>query len=523
MAAATATIARIALVATAAMLVAVSAHAQTLTLGLKHPTRSLDPHFYNLAANNALSRHIFESLVFTDENLVIRAGLARSWRRTGKTVWEFSLREGVKFHDGSEFTADDVMFSISRVSGIPNSPAGFVRYTRRIVAVDKLDTYTVRVKTDRPHSLLLHDLAALRIMSLKAAEGKTTAQINAGDGAVGTGPYRYSRWQPGKTTVLERNDDYWGAAPPWRTILIQTIAGDKARIAALARGAVDLIDAVPTASLRKLRKNRKLRLAKRISNHLIFLYVDSGRNQSPFVTGVQGKNPLRLPGVRRALSLAIDRKRIAGKIMDGSAVPAGQLLPKGIPGAPPELVPDKYDPRTAKRLLAKAGYPRGFGLTLHGPRGHFRRDAQVLAAVAKGLRRIGIRAEVETKPRRIYFPLAAKRRFSLFLAGWRLEVGDAAGPLRALLATPDGKRELGSHNYGGFSNTDLDDALQDATRAMDDRRRTRLLQEATRAAMRNHGIIPLYFEINRWALRKGLRFVPRIDGATLAMNVSPIR
>ena len=523
MAPAPATIARIALGAAAALLVAVCAHAQTLTLGLKHPARSLDPHFYNLAANNALSRHIFESLVFTDENLAIRAGLAKSWRRTGETVWEFSLREGVKFHDGSEFTADDVMFSFSRVARIPNSPAGFVRYTRHIVAVDKVDTYTVRVKTDRPYSLLLHDLAGLRIMSLKAADGKTTDQINDGDGAVGTGPYRYSRWQPGKSTVLERNDDYWGAAQPWQTVIIQTIPEDKERVAALARKAVDLIDAVPTKNLKKLRRNRKLRLAKRISNHLIFLYVDSGRNSSPFVTGLRGKNPLRLPRVRKALSLAIDRKRITAKIMDGSAVPAGQFLPKGIPGAPPELVPDKFDPRAAKRLLARAGYPRGFGLTLHGPRGHFRHDAQVLAALAKGLRRIGIRAEAKTKPRRIYFPLAAKRQFSVFLAGWRLEVGDPAGPLRALLATPDGKRELGSHNFGGFSNTDLDDALKDVLRAQDDRRRTQLLQEATRAAIGNHGIIPLYFEVNRWALRKGLRFAPRTDGATLAMSVSPIR
>ena len=507
----------------ALILLAQGVLAQTLSIGLKDPIRSIDPHFYNIPSNNAFSRHIFESLVITDANLAIRPGLAASWRRPEDTTWEFTLRQGIKFHDGSEFTADDVLFSYARAANLPHSPAGYSRYTRRIVAVDKIGPYHLRIKTDRPYPLLLQDLSSLRIMSLNAAEGKTTGEIDAGQGAVGTGPYRLVAWQPGKPAVLERNTSYWGAAPLWEKVVIIPLAGDEARVSALRRGDVQLIDALSPTQLKKLRGNRNITLEQRVSNQLIFLQVDSGRNSSPYVTGVRGRNPLRNARVRQAISQAIDRKTITGKLMSGAGVPAGQLLPKGVPGALRELQPDKYDPRAARRLLARAGYPRGFSLTLHGPRSHFSHDVDVLNAVATGLKRIGIAARTESKPNRIFFPMASKRKFSVFLAGWRLEAGDAAGPLRALLATASGRDGLGSSNFGGFSNPDLDEALAAALGAMDDDRRTKLLQEATRIAMRSYGIVPLYFEVNSWALRKGLRFQPRVDGATLAMNLSPAK
>ena len=176
--------------AAALSLAAAAANAQTLTVGLKMPIRTVDPHFYNIPANNAFSRHIFEALVATDAKLAVHPALAESWQRSGDTTWEFRLRRDVKFHDGSDFTADDVLYSYSRAGNVPHSPAGFSRYTGQIVAVDKVDSHTLRIKTARAHPSLLHDLANIRIISLKAAEGKTTSEINSGQGAVGTGPYK---------------------------------------------------------------------------------------------------------------------------------------------------------------------------------------------------------------------------------------------------------------------------------------------------------------------------------------------
>ena len=505
-----------------ALVLAAGARGQSLTIGLKQPIRSVDPHFYNNPANNAFSRHIFESLVATDARFALRPSLAESWRRAAVTTWEFRLRQGVKFHDGSEFTADDVLYSLARAGSVPNSPSGFARYTRRIVAVDKIDAYTVRIKTAGPHSTLLQDLTKLRIMSLKAAEGKTTDEINAGQGAVGTGPYRLGRWQRGKPVTLARYADYWGARPEWEAIIFQPLPDAKARVAALLKGKVQLIDAVPPESLKALRRNRKIALAKSVSNRLVFLEVDSGRNKSPSVTGTRGRNPLRHLEIRRAISLAINRKAITESVMKGAAVPAGQILPKGVSGGLGELKPDKYDPKAARRQLGRGGYRRGFGLTLHGPKGYYPYDVDVLKAVAVGLNRIGIAVKVESKPGRIYFPMVSKRSFSLFLNHWRLQSADVAEPLTALLATFGGRGSRGGwgrQNHGRFSNAELDALLRTASNTMDEARRTRLLREATSVAIRNLGIIPLYFEVNRWAMRKNLRLRTRIDGATLAMNV----
>lgn len=505
-----------------ALVPATGVRGQSLTIGLKQPIRTVDPHFYNNPANNAFSRHIFESLVSTDARFAVQASLAESWRRTADSTWEFRLRQGVKFHDGSEFTADDVLFSLARAGSVPNSPSGFSRYTRRIVAVDKIDTYTVRIKTAGPHSALLQDLAKIRILSLKAAEGKTTGEINAGQGAVGTGPYRLGRWQPGKPVTLARFGDYWGARPEWEAVIFQPLPDAKARVAALLKGEVQLIDAMPPESLRALRRNKKISLAKSVSNRLVYLGVDSGRNRSPFVTGTRGKNPLRHLEIRRAISLAINRKAITESVMKGAAVPSGQLLPKGVAGGLGELKPEKYDPKAARRQLGRGGYRRGFGLTLHGPKGYYPYDVDVLKAVAAGLKRIGIAVTVETKPGRIYFPMVAKRSFSLFLNQWRLQSADVAEPLTALLATfsvRSGQGGWGRQNHGRFSNADLDALLSTASSTVDEARRARMLREATSIAIRNLGIIPLYFEVNRWAMRKNLRLRTRVDGATLAMDV----
>jgi peptide/nickel transport system substrate-binding protein len=504
-----------------ALLAAAPAFSAEVRLGLKGRITAIDPHFDNLASNRALSRHIFETLVVSDDGQRLRPGLAEAWRAVEETVWEFNLRRGVRFHDGTMFTADDVVFSINRVPNVPESPASFARHTRHIASMEKADAFTIRFKTDEPYPLLPHDLAQVSMLSVKAADGKTTAEIDAGDGALGTGPYRYLEWRRGAPAVLVRNNDYWGQEPVWDQVTVRTIASDGARLEALRAGEVDIIDSVPPALQKSFKKRGPFRLVRGISNRVICLFVDSNRQKSPFVTGVRKGNPLRDARVRKAISLAIDRNAVVKKVMARNAVPAGQLVAEGFFGHSRNLKPDKQDLRRAKRLLARAGYRRGFGLTLHAPNNRYLNVNGLAKTLAKGLTRIGIRTELDTKPRNIFFPLAAKREFSLLLAGWSAETGEASAGLSALLATRTPRERMGAQNFGGYSNRRLDTTLHAALRTMDEEKRERLLQEATEIAIRDYGLIPLHFERNTWALRKGLKLTPRTDGATLAMNVAP--
>ncbi|MCZ6557048.1 MAG: ABC transporter substrate-binding protein [SAR324 cluster bacterium] len=492
-----------------------------LTVGVQGSLRSLDPHYYNLAANNALNRHIYDALVVQDAQGRLYPGLAVHWKSESGNAWQFVLRRGVRFHDGSPLTADDVIYSLARARSVPNSPASFARHTRHIISMEKVDEITVRLRTAGPRPALPRDLSHVRIMSLKASEGKHSAQIDAGDGAVGTGPYRLAAWKPGTPLVLDRNEQYWATAPPWTRVTFLFIPDGARRVQALLAGEVDAIEAVPPDAIERLAKKSGISIIRRQSSRLIFLHLDSGRKKSPFVTGTRGINPLQKLQVRKGISLAINRSAIASDVMEGLAVPSGQLLPKGHFGHIPALKPDRFNRRGAKRLLARGGFPRGFGLTLHGPNNQFPFDAQLLEAIAGALKRIGIRAETETKSRRIFFTIAARREFSAYLSRWNDGAAGAAAMLRSLLASYDPERRMGMRNHGRFSDPALDTALERALTAMDNERRAYLLQEATRIGIAAYGIIPLFFEVDTWAMRKGFTLRPGGFGAILATDFRP--
>src|SRR5829696_1692551 len=372
-----------------------SVNAADLTVGLSTPITSLDPHFHNLTPNNSLGRHVFETLVKTDEAQRMQPGLAESWKAINDLEWEFKLRKGVKFHNGQEFTADDVIATFKRVPNVPNSPASFAFFVRPIVDMQMPDKYTLRLKTDKPHPLLPNDMTSIAILPKSVAESAKTEDFNSGKAMIGTGTYRYTEYVAGDRVVLKRNDAYWGPKPAWDNVRFRMIPSAPARVAALLAGDVQMIEGVPTADIAQLAKDKRVTLSSAVSNRIIYLHVDSNREKnSPFVTTADGKpleaNPLRDPRVRHAISKMIDRDVIVARIMEGQGVPAGQLLPEQFFGTSKTLKPDKYDPQAAKKLLADAGYPNGFGLTLHAPNNRYINDAAVAQAVAQFLSRNGI-------------------------------------------------------------------------------------------------------------------------------------
>ncbi len=503
-----------------------AASAEKLTIGLASEPTSLDPHFHNLGPNNAMSVHIFDRLIAQDEKQRLSPGLAVSWQPIDDLTWEFKLREGVKFHDGSDFNADDVVCTMARAPVVPNSPSGYGTYLKGKEVI-KIDDYTVHFKTAAPYPLMGNDISTIPVISEQGCNS-TTEDFNAGTAAIGTGPFKFQSYKPGESIVLTRNDDYWGENAIWSEVEFRPITSGPSRVASLLAGDVDMISGVPTTDITTLKGNDAIQLSQGVSNRVIYLHMDQFRENSPFVKANGGgdiKNPLMDVRVRKAISMAISRDAIVDRVMEGVAIPAGQLLPEGFFGVSDKLDVVAYDPDGAKALLAEAGYPDGFELTIHGPNDRYINDAKIAEAVAQMLTRIGIKTAVETMPRSVYFGRASKGspdglpEFSFILVGWGAGSGEASSPLKSLIHTYDKDAGFGSSNRGRHSDPDTDALIEMALSTVDDAKRQDLLAQATEQAIENVAIIPTHFQVNTWAAKKGLSYIARTDEYTLATGV----
>ena len=502
--------------------------AQDLRIGVASEPTSMDPHFHNLTPNNSMMSHLFERLVEQDAAQRLIPGLAVSWRPTDATTWEFKLRKGVKFHDGSPFTADDVVFTFERAPNVEGSPSSFGTYIRGKTVV-KVDDHTIQIKTATPYPLMPNDVSTVFIISKKNGSGARTPDYNAGKAAIGTGPFRFATYAPGDRIVVQRNKLYWGKPAPWANVTFRPIKANASRVAALLAGDVDMIDVVPSTDLERLKKDPKITIAQTVSNRIIYLHMDQFREDSPYIQGKDGKpikNPLLDRRVRLALSKAIDRDAIVSRVMEGVAIKAGQLLPSTFFGVSNKLKPIAYDLAGAKKLLAEAGVPNGFRMTLHGPNDRYPNDAKILEAVGQMFTRLGIETKVETMTRSVFFREASsgspkkEPKFSFILVGWGSGTGEASSPLKSLLATYDRANGMGASNRGRYSNPAFNSVLADALATVDDAKRKGLLARATEIAIEDVGIIPLHYQVNTWALRKGFTYTPRTDENTDATGVA---
>lgn len=527
---------RAALMGQAALLLVASATGavaqsdETITVGLSSEVTSMDPHFHNLTPNNQIGAHIFDSLINQDENQGLIPGLATEWGPIDDLTWEFKLREGVSFHDGSPFTADDVVCTFVRAPDVPNSPSSFGTYTKG-KTVEKIDDFTVHIKTENPYPLMANDVSTIMIISDEKGCGATTEDFNTGAATFGTGPWKFVSYTPGEGIVMARAENHWGEPAPFAGVTFAPIKSDPARVAALLAGDVDMINNVPTTDLATIKANEDLTVFEGVSNRVIYLHMDQFREDSPHVTGLDGepiKNPLLDVRVRKAISHAISRELIKDRVMEGQSIVAGQLLPEGFFGVSPNLEPDPYDTDLAKSLLEEAGYGEGFKITIHGPNDRYVNDAKIVEAIAQMLTRVGIEASVETMPRSVYFKRASAGgegglpEFSLILVGWGAGSGEASSPLRSLIATHDKDKGMGASNRGRHSDPEVDAMIMEALQTVDDAARQDLLAKATEKAIgENYAIIPIHYQVNAWAARKGIEYTPRTDEYTLMQSASP--
>jgi peptide/nickel transport system substrate-binding protein len=509
-----------------ALAAAPAAAQQALTVGVAGAFTSMDPHYFNLGPNNVLTSYVFDPLLRFDPQMQPEPSLAESWRSVDEKTWEFKLRPGATFHDGTPLTAADVAFTFARIPQVLNSPSSFMYAVKPIARIEEVDASTLRFHTTAPEPLLPYNMTGIRIISKKHGEGAQTSAYNSGAAAIGTGPFRLKEFAVGDSAVFERNEAWWDKKPAWSKVTYRAVTNDASRIAALRSGEIDIIDQVPTRDVEDLAKQPKIAVVSAAGQRLIYLAPDVGRSDNMWATDAAGKrldkNPLQDVRVRRALSLAINRDGIKDRVMDGFAAPTGQLMPTGASGFEPAIKPDPYDPEAAKKLLAEAGFPNGFGITLHGPNNRYVNDAKILEALAQMWTRVGVKTQVEAMPAATFFGRAAKGEFQIRLTGWASDTGEASSNLITLIASSAPEKGRGQYpEPWRYGNPAVDAIVEKSLTTIDVAAREALYRESERLAMPELPIIPLHHQMNVFGMRKGLKFSLRMQEGVRAWDVSP--
>lgn len=499
-----------------------AAWAQDLVIAVQASTASVDPHYFSQPQNFQVSLNMFEQLVAGSPTEEIIPALATEWMPISDTEWEFTLREGVLFHDGTPFTAADVAFSIERTRE-GSGPITFASRVENIEEVEIIDDHTIRIHTSQPVPTLLNDLVNVFIVSQAAAEGATVEDFDSGEATIGTGPYRFMSYTPGEVVELTAFDDYWGGDVAWENVTVRTIPDASAREVALMAGDVDVIEYPAVTSLQRMIDNPAINVTSIDSQAGTYIGFDQD-GEAMGVSGTNGENPFLDPRVREAVALAIDRDLLVEQALDNTAVPASQPVPRGVFGHSEAVSVSPYDPQRARELLAEAGYPDGFSTLLTVADDRVPEARRVGTAVAAMLARIGLEIDLEVVPYTVWRPAAREGQYPMFINNYRGSIPDASNSMRALLMTVGyGMENAGSQNYGRYSNqTGVDDPILASMAMMDAEQRQATIAGAVQAAMDDHAFAYLFWESFFWATRSDIEYVARRDRRTAAPFAEPL-
>jgi peptide/nickel transport system substrate-binding protein len=511
--------------ALAGAVTAAAVQAQTLTMGVQ-AAFGIDPHFVFLGPNMAAARHVFDTVVNRDADSRWTPGLTTRWTQVSAQVWEFELRQGVTFQDGTPFTAEDIVFSFQRIPNIPGNPGPYTPNLRGITRTEIVDPHRIRIHTSFPNPVLPGQMTNVFVVSKRAAEGASTSDFGTGRAAIGTGPFRLEQHRGAEGMSVLRNETYWGDRPAWQRVNIRVVGNDAARMAALLAGDLDLIEEVPTNDVAQLERNPRVSIFRKPSDRVMFLLPHMGERLA-LMTDANGQpldhNPFRDLRVRQALSLAINRQALVERAMDGQAVANAQLVPEGFGGYDPGLPRPPYDPDRAKRLLAEAGYPNGFGFTLGCSNNRFVNDGRVCQVLGQMFARAGFHPRVEAQPASVFFPRTQVGRndVPLVLFGQSSSsTRDATHVLSLAMHSPQVAQGFGQSNRGGFVDAGLDRLIEDAAFRVEGDREA-ALRAAMAEAMRLHAGIPLYTQMVVTAAKRGITYTPRLDEQMVAIHARP--
>ncbi len=485
-------------------------NAKTLTIGSSAEAQSMDPYFINNDDTNSVLGNIFDSLVMFDKDLKIEPSLAVSWSNPAPKEWILKLREGVKFHNGNTFNADDVIFSYDRVQNWKKS--AFKSKINMIEKIEKIDDFTVKMTTTKPYPIFLRQLTYINIMDKETLKGKEDQWV--GLNPVGTGPYKLTQWTKGSSVKMGANSSYWRGAASFDKLIFKPLTNDATRVAGLLSGAVDIINKVPAVDVARIKQSDKLNFFMLPSLRTIYIHMDQHREKSPFI---EGKNPLLDKRVRQAFSYAINREAITKYILKGFAVTASQINASTVHGYDDSLKSFEYNPEKAKQLLSEAGYAKGFEIQLDSlNRGDYPKVAQ---AVAADLARVGVKVKVNATPGSLFFGKMGKRETSFSLIGWASGSGDASSFLDSIVHSVNPDKGYGKYNWGNFSNTETDKLIESSASTMDTAKRLTQLKEISKIAKENTAYLPLYYSVNLYASSNKIKFEPRINSYIWAFDI----
>ncbi len=510
---------KLSLTLTAAALAATSftACAVTLRVANQGDALSLDPHSLNESLQLSVVANVYEPLVTRGRDFKIAPALATDWKQTSPTVWRFNLRKGVKFHDGSPFTADDVIFSYERAKG---DGSDMKSYVGQIKEVKKINDYAVDFVLTAPFPILPELFTTWFIMSKKWCEANQAVKpVDRRKGienaasfhANGTGPFRVRERQPDVRTSFARNGSYWGKIDGnVDEVIFTPIGNDSTRVAALLSGEVDLMEPVPLQDVERIKGTKGFRVMQGPEMRVIFLGMDQKRDELQF-SSVKGKNPFKDKRVRQAFYQAIDIDGIDKTVMRGAATPVALMLPPQVKGFAPDLAKRlPYDPVAAKKLLADAGYPAGFEVKLNCPNDRYVSDAAICQAVAANLAKIGVKINLEVETKGTYFPKILRRDTSFYMLGWVASTVDAHNVLYPILSSP-GEGGRGQFNLGAYSNARVDELTAKIGSETDDKKRNEMIREAMKIHQDDVGHIPLHQQALAWGMKSNIDLVQRPD------------
>ena len=499
------------------LLFAVPAECKTIRWASQGDILTFDPHSQNEGLNNTFSSYVYEALLTYDKQFKLEANLAVKWTQLEPTRWRFELRPNVKFHDGSAFTADDVVFSIERALA-PTS--NFKAYTQGIASAKKVNDLTVDIITQGPNPVLLRQLTEVRMMSKAWCEKhKVTQPQNyvqkeetyAARNAMGTGPYVLKSREVDIKTVLVENKNWWGKREGNVTEIIYTpIKSDATRTAALLSGEIELVLDPAPQDVPKLKAATNIKVVEGAENRTIFIGMDQSRDELLY-SNVKGKNPFKDLRVRQALYHAIDAESIKRTLMRGAAAPTGAIFAPQVNGWTQDA--DKrlaYDVDRAKKLLVEAGYPNGFEVTLDCPNNRYINDEEICQALTAMWAKIGLSIKLNSMPRATYFPKIQKYDTSLYLLGWGVPTFDALYSLQSLGRTV-GQGGDGNFNLGRYSNVKFDVLIDRIKTEINQNKRNELIREAHLMHNVDVAHIPLHNQVIPWAMKNTIKAVHRAD------------
>lgn len=505
-----------------------TSHAETLRLGISGGPQSLDPHHINTGTHMDAMRHVFDTLTVTEADLSPGPGLAVSWERTGPLTWMFKLREDVVFHDGSPFDASDVKASLERIPVVAGKGGSMESYISKIEKMEIVDPHTVIFTTRRPTSLLARDLTNFFIISdeaVVASDGSFVEMdaFNSRQAAIGTGPYKVDSWELKNKFVVSRFDDYWGEPQDWERVEILELSAPAARVAALLSGQVDAISQVPFQDVEAVTAREGIAISSGPSVVIFNLfpsfsddtskYFDADGNELPV-------NPLKDIRVRRALSLSIDRQTIVDRVLDGFGGVPSQFLTEAYPGYVTDLPPFDYDPEKARALLAEAGYPDGFSISMKCTNGRYPGDDRICASVGQYFSRVGVTTEGQAVAPPVLWPQVDDDSLAVSGYGWGLSNPHGLTILDRLMHSRDMERKFGSSNYRFYQNKNIDEMIETAFSTADESEQIAIIEEAVKTAVDDVALISVVQMHTVGAMNsEKVTYNVRPDGRLTAMNV----